>query len=86
MSKGIRLPEPIAVASRIGDIAMFDGKPATHTHVNLSDEDGISHGLHPMSLVVGPTTEVIVTVEPTPLYKRLDKEFEAGVIDLSLPR
>jgi hypothetical protein len=36
------------------------------------------------SLVVGPTLELFITVEPTALQKRLDPRYEAGVIDTSI--
>ncbi|QKZ13411.1 PPC domain-containing DNA-binding protein [Spirosoma sp. KUDC1026] len=72
------------VTSMVGDIAVFNGKPVAHTHLNLATEDGISHGGHLLELFVGPTLEVFVTVEPTPLYKRLNPEFDAGVIDPTL--
>jgi uncharacterized protein len=72
------------VTSMVGDIAIFNGKPVAHTHLNLATEDGISHGGHLLELFVGPTLEVFVTVEPTPLYKRLNSEFDAGVIDPAL--
>ncbi|GAB3756303.1 PPC domain-containing DNA-binding protein [Spirosoma pomorum] len=72
------------VTSMVGDIAVFNGKPVAHTHLNLATEDGISHGGHLLELLVGPTLEVFVTVEPTPLYKRLNPEFDAAVIDPSL--
>lgn len=74
------------ITSLLGDVAVFDGKPVAHTHVNLSTEDGLSHGGHLLELIVGPTLEVFVTVEATPLFKRLNREFNAGVIDPSLSR
>jgi predicted DNA-binding protein with PD1-like motif len=72
------------ITSMVGDIAVFNGKPVAHTHLNLATEDGVSHGGHLLELFVGPTLEVFVTVEPTPLYKKLNPEFDAGVIDPAL--
>ena len=72
------------ISSLIGDIAIFDGKPVAHTHINLATADGFSHGGHLLELFVGPTLELFVTVEPTPLYKRLSPEFKAAVIDPAL--
>jgi predicted DNA-binding protein with PD1-like motif len=77
---------PSEITSLLGDIAVFDGKQVAHTHINLSTEDGISHGGHLLELIVGPTLEVFVTVEQTPLFKRLKPEFNAGVIDPALDR
>lgn len=72
------------ISSLIGDIAVFDGKSVAHTHINVATSDGISHGGHLLELFVGPTLELFVTVEPTPLYKRLSPEFKAGIIDPAL--
>jgi len=74
------------VTSLLGDVAVFNGKPLAHTHINLSTVDGIVHGGHLLELIVGPTLEVFVTVGAAPLYKRLNPEFEAGVIDLDLEK
>ena len=84
MFKVIPIPEPSEITSLIGDIAIFNKKPVAHTHVNLATSDGISHGGHLLQLIVGPTLEVVVTVEPTALYKKLDPESGAGVIDPAL--
>lgn len=84
MFKVIPIPEPSEITSLTGDIAVFNGKPVAHTHVNVATADGISHGGHLLQMLVGPTLEVIVTVEPTPLYKKLDAASGAGVIDPAL--
>ncbi|GLU55289.1 PPC domain-containing DNA-binding protein [Dyadobacter frigoris] len=81
MFKVIPLPDPSEVSSLIGDIAVFNGKSVAHTHVNISTENGLSHGGHLIELFVGPTLELFVTVEPTPLFKKLNPEFNAGTID-----
>ena len=86
MFKAIALLEPTEVTSFIGDIAVFNGKPVAHTHVNLADKDGNGHGGHLLRLIVGPTLEVFITVEPTPLYKKLDPASHAGVIDPQIDR
>ena len=49
-------------------------------------KDGSVTGGHLLELFVGPTLEVFVTVEPTPLYKKLDTRYDAGVIDLTLEK
>ena len=48
--------------------------------------DGISYGGHLLELISGPTLEVFLTVEPTTLYKKVDPQFGAGLIDPSLER
>jgi predicted DNA-binding protein with PD1-like motif len=72
------------ITSFIGDIVWYKNKPVAHTHASVSLRDGSVKGGHLLQLVVGPTLEVIVTVEPTPLYKKLNEEFEAGLIDLDI--
>lgn len=86
MFKVIPLNEPSEITSLVGDVAMFNGKPVAHSHVTLATSDGICRGGHLLQLVIGPTLEVFVTVEPTALYKKLDNELEVGVIDLSLDK
>lgn len=86
MFKVIPLDEPSEVTSLVGDVAIFNGKPVAHSHVSLATSDGICHGGHLLQMIIGPTLEVFVTVEPTGLYKKLDKELEVGVIDPSLEK
>lgn len=74
------------IASFIGNIAIFNGKPVAHTHVSVADKDGIVRGGHLLELFVGPTLEVFVTVGSTALYKKLDRRYDAGVIDPSLEK
>lgn len=57
-----------------------------HTHVSVAARDGSVKGGHLLELYVGPTLEVFVTVEPTALYKKPDKRFDAGVIDPALEK
>jgi predicted DNA-binding protein with PD1-like motif len=76
---------PIAeaeVTSFTGDIAWYHNKPVAHTHVTASIKDGSVKGGHLLELIVGPTLEIIVTVEPTQLFKKLNEEFNAGLIDI----
>jgi len=86
MFKVIPVNEPAEVSSLTGDIAIFNGKPVAHTHVNVATADGISHGGHLLEMIVGPTLEVFLTVEPTALYKKYDSTFHIGVIDPSLEK
>lgn len=74
------------IASFVGNMAVFNGKPVAHTHVSVADKNGLVHGGHLLELYVGPTLEVFITVEPTALYKKLDKRYNAGVIDPSLEK
>lgn len=81
MFKVIPIDEPSEVTSLIGDIAVMDGKPVAHSHVNVAVADGTVRGGHLLEMIVGPTLEVFVTVDPTPLNKKVDPRYGAGVID-----
>jgi predicted DNA-binding protein with PD1-like motif len=72
------------VTSFTGDIAWIKGEPVAHTHMTASVKDGSVKGGHLFKLIVGPTLEVIVTAEPTPLYKKYNEEFQANLIDPDL--
>ncbi len=72
------------ITSLIGDIALLNNKPIVHAHINLATQDGIVHGGHLLEAWVEPTLEVIMTVEPIELYKRLAPESGINVIDPSL--
>jgi predicted DNA-binding protein with PD1-like motif len=74
------------IASFTGNIAIYNGKPTAHSHVSFAFKDGSVKGGHLLELYVGPTLELFITVEPTPLYKKLDAKFNAGIIDPSLER
>jgi predicted DNA-binding protein with PD1-like motif len=69
------------ITSLIGDIALKDGKPVVHAHIALATEDGIVHGGHLLEAFIEPTLEVMMTVEPVPLNKKLDPQFGINVID-----
>jgi len=74
--------DTVEITSFTGDIAWYNKKPVAHTHVSASLKDGSVKGGHLLKLIVGPTLEVIVTVEPTPLYKSFNEEFNAAFIDV----
>jgi predicted DNA-binding protein with PD1-like motif len=81
MFKVNAINEQCEITSLIGDIAVFNGKPVVHAHINLASADGMVHGGHLFEAFVSPTLEVMMTVEPVPLYKKLSAEFKASVID-----
>jgi predicted DNA-binding protein with PD1-like motif len=84
--KVIPITEPCEVTSLTGDIAVLNGQPAPHSHLNLAAADGSVRGGHLLELIIGPTLELFVTVEPTALYKRHNEEFDANVIDPELAK
>lgn len=84
--KVLPFTEPVEVTSLTGNVTMHDGKPVAHSHINVATFDGLIHGGHLFELICGPTIELIMTVEPTPLYKKLNTEFNAELIDLDLTK
>ena len=81
MFKVIPINEPAEITSLVGDIAMNEGKPVVHAHINLADKNGIVHGGHLLQAFIFPTLEVMMTVEPTTMYKKLYPEAGASIID-----
>jgi uncharacterized protein len=69
------------VSSFAGDIAWYKGNPIAHTHMSAAVKDGSVKGGHLLELISGPTMEIILVAEPISLYKKLDPEFEAALID-----
>jgi uncharacterized protein len=81
MYKEIPAEGQLEVASMIGDIAMFNGKPVVHTHMIVGLPDGTARAGHVIEAQVNPTLEVMVTVERNAMYKSLDKETGLSLID-----
>jgi predicted DNA-binding protein with PD1-like motif len=81
MFKVIPIKEAAEVTTLTGNIAIYNGQPVAHSHVNVATSDGIVHGGHLLELVVGPTLEVFMTVEPVTLQKKFDEKTKAAVID-----
>jgi predicted DNA-binding protein with PD1-like motif len=84
--KVIPITEPVEVTSLTGDIALLNGQPAPHSHLTLAAADGSVRGGHLLELIIGPTLELFLTAEPTPLYKKRNAEFDANVIDPMLTK
>jgi len=72
------------ITSLIGDIALYNGNPVVHCHINLAASDGTVRGGHLLEAFVAPTLEVMLTVEPAAIYKKFDPEFGITVIDPDL--
>lgn len=62
--------------SFMGTIGTFNAKPTVHVHMAVAQSDGLVRGGHLFHAIVWPTLEIVVTVEPTPLYKK--KELDTG--------
>jgi predicted DNA-binding protein with PD1-like motif len=67
-----------------GDIALYRGKPVVHTHMVVGSPDGTARGGHVLAAYVSPTLEVMVTVDPIPMQKRLDPSTDLTLIDPAL--
>jgi predicted DNA-binding protein with PD1-like motif len=79
------IPVGIAeVTSLMGNITWSAGKPIVHAHATASLKGGSVTGGHFLKMIVRPTLEVIVTVEPTYLYKTYNEEFQAEMIDVEI--
>jgi predicted DNA-binding protein with PD1-like motif len=73
--------EQVEVASMIGDLALYQGKPTVHTHMVVGHRDGRASGGHVIEAIVSPTLEVFVTVDPMPLQKKYDPASDLTLID-----
>jgi uncharacterized protein len=68
------------VASMVGDIGLYQGKPAIHTHAVLGLPDGTARAGHVVDMTVRPTLEVMVTVDPKTMQKQFDPETDLTLI------
>jgi predicted DNA-binding protein with PD1-like motif len=84
MFKVIPISTPSEITSLIGDIALYNDKPAVHAHINIAAEDGTIRGGHLLEAFISPTLEVMMTVEPEPLYKKLNSDMGLALIDPDL--
>jgi uncharacterized protein len=64
-----------------GDVALYQGKPVVHTHMVVGGPDGTTRAGHVLDAYVSPTLEVMVTVDPITMQKRLDPATDLTLID-----
>jgi predicted DNA-binding protein with PD1-like motif len=83
MYKAMPFTGQMEVVSMVGDITLYNGKPAVHTHAVLGLPDGTTRGGHVLEMHVRPTLEVMVTVDPKDMHKRFDPETDLTLIDPS---
>lgn len=81
MYRTIPIHGQVEVLSMIGDIALYQGKPTVHTHMVVGLSDGTTKGGHVLDAHVSPTLEVMVTVDPIAMHKRLDPKTDLTLID-----
>jgi predicted DNA-binding protein with PD1-like motif len=84
MYKMIPIAGQHEVIGMSGDIALYQGKPVVHTHMVVGSPDGTTRAGHVLEAYVSPTLEVMVTVDPIAMKKRLDPETDLTLIDPSL--
>lgn len=84
MFKVFRLNEFAEITSLVGDIALVKDDPSVHAHINLAISNGTVVGGHLLEAFVSPTLEIIVTVQPEGLFKKLEPEFGIMTIDTEL--
>lgn len=81
MYKKIPISQQAEVASMIGDIGLYKGKPAVHTHMVVALPNGKTLGGHVLEAYVFPTLEVMVTVDPITMHKTFDPETDLSLFD-----
>jgi uncharacterized protein len=81
MYKKIPINGQHEVIAMIGDIALYQGKPSVHTHMVVAGPDGTTRAGHVLAAFASPTLEVMVTVNPVTMQKRLDPETDLTLID-----
>ncbi len=84
MYKKILIDGQHEVIGMIGDIALYQGKPALHTHMAVGGPDGTTRAGHVLAAYTSPTLEVMVTVDPATMQKRLDPATDLTLIAPSL--
>jgi predicted DNA-binding protein with PD1-like motif len=84
MYKKIPIAGQHEVIGMSGDIALYQGKPVVHTHMIVGGPDGTTRAGHVLDAYVSPTLEVMVTVDPIAMKKRLDSATDLTLIDPGL--
>jgi predicted DNA-binding protein with PD1-like motif len=81
MYKKILIDGQHEVIGMSGDIGLYHGKPALHTHMAVGAADGTTRAGHVLAAYASPTLEVMVTVDPVTMQKRLDPATDLTLID-----
>ncbi|MDB5158758.1 MAG: hypothetical protein JWR50_3465 [Mucilaginibacter sp.] len=86
MFKVMRLNEFAEITSLVGDITIYNNNPVVHAHISMATQDGIVHGGHLFEAFISPTLQLMMTVEPASLFKKLDPESGILIIDPDLKK
>jgi len=81
MYKKIPINGQHEVIGMSGDIALYQGEPVVHTHIVVGSPDGTTRAGHVLAAYVSPTMEVMVTVDPITMQKRIDPATDLKLID-----
>jgi predicted DNA-binding protein with PD1-like motif len=84
--KVMHLNEFAEITSLAGDITLYNDNPVVHAHISMATQDGIVHGGHLFEAFISPTLQLMMTVEPAALYKKLDPETGILIIDPDLKK
>jgi predicted DNA-binding protein with PD1-like motif len=86
MFKVMRIDGFAEITSLAGDITLYNNNPVVHAHISMATEDGLVHGGHLLEAFISPTLQLMMTVEPAPLFKKLDPETGILIIDPDLQK
>jgi predicted DNA-binding protein with PD1-like motif len=86
MFKVLRIDEFAEITSLVGDITLYNNNPVVHAHISMATQDGIVHGGHLFEAFISPTLQLMMTIEPASLFKKLDPETGILVIDPDLQK
>src|SRR3984957_992071 len=84
MYKKIPIVGQHEVIGMSGDVALYQEKPVVHAHMVVGNSDGTPRAGHVLTAYVSPTLEVMVTVDPITMQKRLDPATDLTLIDPAL--
>jgi hypothetical protein len=86
MFKVMRIDGFAEITSLAGDITLYNNNPVVHAHISMATEDGLVHGGHLLEAFISPTLQLMMTVEPAPLFKKMDSETGILIIDPDLQK
>lgn len=81
--KKIPVSEQVEVLSLMGDVALYGDESKLHAHVVLGRSDGTTVGGHLLKAIVHPTLELILEESPGYLQRRMDRETNLPLIEIS---
>jgi predicted DNA-binding protein with PD1-like motif len=81
--KKIPVNEQVEVLSLIGDVALYGDESKLHAHVVVGRSDGATLGGHLLRAIVHPTLELILEESPGYLQRRIDRETNLPLIQIS---